>query len=159
MASHAPPNYVCPFCRLASGIGDDYSDPADIVHRDTDTFAFVSGKGWPNNPGHVVVVPQRHVENIYDIPADLLAATYQCAQQVALGMKRAYSCEGISMRQHNEPAGDQDVWHFHVHVFPRHTNDQLYLQHNAARRLSSAERAMFATRLRKQLTATTPDDQ
>jgi diadenosine tetraphosphate (Ap4A) HIT family hydrolase len=44
-------------------------------------------------------------------------------------MKDAYRCDGVSTRQHNEPAGDQDVWHLHVHVLPRHQGDQLYLRH------------------------------
>jgi histidine triad (HIT) family protein len=41
-------------------------------------------------------------------------------------LRRAYACDGTSLRQHNEPAGNQDVWHHHVHVFPRFTGDELY---------------------------------
>ncbi|HET6586449.1 MAG TPA: HIT domain-containing protein [Oleiagrimonas sp.] len=41
-------------------------------------------------------------------------------------MRNAFRCEGISTRQHNGPAGDQDVWHFHLHVFPRYSNDELH---------------------------------
>lgn len=44
----------------------------------------------------------------------------------ALALKAALSCDGISTRQQNEPAGDQDVWHYHVHVFPRYADDGLY---------------------------------
>jgi hypothetical protein len=40
-------------------------------------------------------------------------------------MRDAFGCEGISTRQHNGPAGNQDVWHFHLHVFPRYPNDGL----------------------------------
>ncbi len=38
-------------------------------------------------------------------------------QRVAVAVKTAYGCNGVSTRQHNEPAGGQDVWHLH-HVFP-----------------------------------------
>jgi len=41
-------------------------------------------------------------------------------------MKQAWKCDGVSTRQHNEPAGNQDVWHYHMHVFPRWDNDDLY---------------------------------
>ena len=41
-------------------------------------------------------------------------------------MKTAFGCPGVSTRQHNEPAGNQDVWHYHVHVFPRWHGDRLY---------------------------------
>ena len=44
----------------------------------------------------------------------------------ALAMKAVFQCDGVSTRQHNEPAGYQDVWHFHVHVFPRFHGDSLY---------------------------------
>lgn len=47
-------------------------------------------------------------------------------------MKQAFGCDGVSTRQHNEPAGDQDVWHFHLHVFPRWTGDDLYRSFGAA---------------------------
>lgn len=40
-------------------------------------------------------------------------------------MKAAYGCDGVSTRQHNEPAGDQDVWHYHLHVVPRWHGDAL----------------------------------
>jgi histidine triad (HIT) family protein len=43
-------------------------------------------------------------------------------------MKRAWGPEGISTRQHNEPAGNQHVWHYHLHVFPRWNDDMLYRQ-------------------------------
>jgi len=41
-------------------------------------------------------------------------------------MKNTYGCNGISTRQHNEPAGNQ-LWHYHLHVYPRYENDNLYL--------------------------------
>jgi histidine triad (HIT) family protein len=41
-------------------------------------------------------------------------------------MQNAFGCEGISTRQHNGPVGNQDVWHYHLHVFPRYSNDGLY---------------------------------
>lgn len=35
------------------------------------------------------------------------------AKEVAVSMKKAYRCDGIFIRQHNEPAGGQTVWHYH----------------------------------------------
>ena len=37
-----------------------------------------------------------------------------------------YKGDGVSTRQHNEPAGNQDVWHYHLHVFPRYQDDAFY---------------------------------
>ena len=115
------------------------------------TFARIAPKWWPGNHGAVLVIPRAHVENIYDLsPADGHAA-WDLAQQVAVGIRSAYGCEGTSIRQHNEPAGDQDVWHLHVHVFPRFAGDRLYQRHADSQWVGPSERAHYARRLREVL--------
>jgi histidine triad (HIT) family protein len=98
--------------------------------------AFVASHWWPANPGHVLVIPNQHIENIYEFPTQLGESLMAATKRVAIAMKAAYSCDGVSTRQHNEPAGSQDVWHFHQHVFPRWEGDRLYERH-AERALAS----------------------
>lgn len=88
----------------------------------------VNPKWWPRNLGGLLVVPERHFENVYDLPADLGSPLQQAIRDAAFALKHHLRCDGISTRQHNEPAGDQDVWHYHVHVFPRYVDDDLYRQ-------------------------------
>jgi histidine triad (HIT) family protein len=76
-----------------------------------------------------LVVPRVHHENLYDLPEDVGHAVWDLTQQLAVAMRTSYDCDGVSTRQHNEPAGDQDVWHLHVHVLPRHHDDRLYERH------------------------------
>jgi histidine triad (HIT) family protein len=57
-----------------------------------------------------------------------------------------YGCPGISTRQHNGPEGNQDVWHYHLHVFPRYAKNDLYGK--PFRLATQAERAVYADRLR-----------
>lgn len=122
--SHALEDYVCPFCR---NIREGRSDlPLEIVHRDRDVFVKMNPRWWPNNPGGVLVIPVGHHENIFDLPTSLGAPIQRAAWAAAVAMKRAYRCDGVSTRQHNEPAGNQDVWHYHLHVFPRWRGDDLY---------------------------------
>jgi histidine triad (HIT) family protein len=83
---------------------------------------------------------------MYELPAGLAADVHDTARLVALAMKDAYGAPGISTRQHNEPAGGQDVWHYHLHVFPRYPDDGLYGA--PARETTPEERAPFASRLR-----------
>lgn len=151
MHQHEPTGYICPFCALLRG-EDTLKSEEDIVYRDEFVTAFISPKWWINNPGHVIVIPNEHTENIYTISDDLLAKIYSIAKKVAVAMRNTYdNCEGTSMRQHNEPAGNQDVWHFHVHVFPRYANDQLYLNHENKRFVTPEERAPYAAILRHAL--------
>ena len=96
------------------------------MERTDDTITFVSPKWWQNNPGAVLVVPTRHVENLYDVPDELALPLLRATRRAALAVRAAYEAAGTSTRQHNEPAGNQDVWHYHVHVFPRFPGDDLY---------------------------------
>ena len=147
MHSHEPPGYDCPFCRLQSGIHGEHNRAQDVVAVTEHAFALISPKWWPDNPGAVLVVPRAHHENLYDIPTHVGHAVWDLSRLVAVAMREAYDCEGVSTRQHNEPAGDQDVWHLHVHVFPRHPGDRLYERHGDARWVTPEQRAPYAERL------------
>ena len=134
---------------IVKGIEDErvYTKQQDIVYKDEFVTAFISSHWWPNNPGHVVIVPNESFENIYDLPDAVASHIHTCARKVALAFKEIYLCEGTSVRQHNEPAGNQDVWHYHLHVFPRYTNDQLYLNHDKKRLTTPEERKPYAEKL------------
>jgi histidine triad (HIT) family protein len=64
--NHAPEGYICPFCLLVRGEKGDVliSTPSDIVYQDAFVMAFIGSHQWPNNRGHVIVVPAEHHENI-----------------------------------------------------------------------------------------------
>jgi histidine triad (HIT) family protein len=61
-------------------------------------------------------------------------------------MKAEYQCDGIMLRQQNEPAGDQSIWHYHLHVIPRYQNDDFYNSRKSPFEVD--ERADYAQRLR-----------
>jgi len=159
MYNHADENYVCPFCLLVGKVEDVHVHSAreDIIYQDVEVTAFLSAHQWPNNRGHVIIVPNEHFENIYDLPLHLATCIQGLAKAVALAMKIAYRCEGITIRQNNEPAGDQDLWHYHLHVFPRYRGDRF----NSSQKelMDPLERAGYAQRLRSVLATGRPDHQ
>ena len=150
LSRHEPLGYECPFCQLATGADTDRSEQRHIVERTSSTLTLVSPRFWPNNKGAVVVVPLEHHENLYELPDQLGAAVHSAVRRAAIALKRAYGCEGTSTRQHNEPAGGQDVWHFHVHVYPRYEGDNLYGSQLGGW-LDKDEMAAYADRLRSSL--------
>jgi histidine triad (HIT) family protein len=153
MHSHAPEGYACPFCRYVAGLGDERVQPTHFVERTPDTLTYVSPKWWPNNHGALLVIPTLHVENLYSLPDELGGPLLRATRRAALALKAAFDCDGVSTRQHNEPGGNQDVWHFHVHVFPRYEGDGLYGSKGAW--ADPAEMERRATLLR----AAMPDEQ
>jgi histidine triad (HIT) family protein len=151
--SHEPEGYDCPFCIVVAGgdVEGTWTKQTDVVWRDELVTAFINAAFWPGNPGHVLVVPNGHYENVYDISDEALAAVQILGKRVALALKAAYGCHGTSFRQHNEPAGLQEVWHYHLHVFPRYDDDELYVRKK--RDTTPAERAPYAEQVRAALRA------
>jgi histidine triad (HIT) family protein len=150
MYRHAPLDYECPFCAVVRGEEQPpWTFRDDVVWCDGASTAWVNRRWWAHNPGNVVIVPNRHVENIYEVDRELAAEVHETARRIALAMKEAYGCSGVSTRQHNEPAGDQEVWHYHLHVFPRWHGDDLY--RSPHRLTTREERRPYAERLRAAL--------
>lgn len=151
MYNHEPKGYKCPLCFLVKGITEDdfpYSKQPDIIFKDDLVTAFIASHWWPNNKGHVIVIPNDHIENIYDLPNELGAAIHKLSRRVAKALKTTYHSDGVSTRQHNEPDGGQDIWHYHLHIFPRYKNDMLYESHNQKQLSQPEDRLEYATKLR-----------
>jgi histidine triad (HIT) family protein len=145
--NHAPDDYDCPFCRLVGGQDiPGWNVAADVFYQAEQVTAFIAPAWWEQSKAHVIIVPNRHIENIYDLTPDIAIHVHELARQVAIALKRVYGCEGTSTRQHNEPAGYQEVFHYHLHVFPRYHGDNLYGEQR--RMTTPAERAPYVAKLK-----------
>jgi len=150
MYNHAPGSYVCPLCLIAKGLPTNRGDQeADVVWRNDLGTVFIAGKWWRASPGHAIVIPNVHIENLYDMPGPLGHAMFDLMKLTATALKESYHSDGTSIRQHNEPAGDQDVWHYHLHIFPRYAGDNLYLSHLDTFWPSAEQKRPYAERLRR----------
>lgn len=147
MYTHAPPGYICPFCLLVKGKKNNHTQlkQTDIVFQTADITAFMATRKWPNNQGHVLIIPNEHFENIYDLPLHLSTEIHALSRNIALAMKSEYQCDGIMLRQHNEPAGDQNIFHYHLHVIPRYENDDFYGTRKSS--FAAEDRAKYAIKL------------
>lgn len=110
----------CVFCRIVAR-----EIPATVVHEDEHTIAFMDlGQV---NPGHVLVAAKRHVENVFDLEAAQAAALAATTVRVARAIRAAFSPQGLSVYQANGKAAGQTVFHYHVHLVPRHEGDGMAL--------------------------------
>ncbi len=91
--------------------------PAHKVYEDARAFAFLDI--MPRAPGHTLVIPKAPARNILDIQPDDLAHVIKMTQTIARAAVTAFSADGITLQQFNEPAGGQVVFHLHFHVIPR----------------------------------------
>jgi histidine triad (HIT) family protein len=146
MHNHQPKKYTCPFCQIIEGAKDSMED-SDVIFQNEDVTAFLAKSRWEKNPFDVLIVPNRHIENLYDLPDELAPALQKATREVAIVLKDLTRCGGISTRQHNESAGDQDVWHYHIHVTPRYEGDHFYEDQKIP--FPESERMAVAERLRE----------
>jgi histidine triad (HIT) family protein len=110
----------CIFCKIVSG-----EIPSHKIDEDDKTLAFMDINPWTR--GHALVIPKAHSRNIYDVDPDDLAAMHLAAQRLAQRMRDRLSAEGINLLQSSEPVAMQTVFHTHVHVIPRYSDDGLRL--------------------------------
>jgi histidine triad (HIT) family protein len=108
---------ICTFCQIAKG-----ELPAHIVFRHENVVAFLDRA--PLLPGHVLVMPVRHVETLDDLPDDLLAPTLDAVRRTSIAVQKALRAEGSFVATNTRVS--QSVPHLHVHVVPRNKGDGLF---------------------------------
>src|SRR4051812_15955120 len=117
MASTDP---SCMFCKIVAG-----DLPSTIVDEDDRTVAFMDIN--PATRGHALVIPRRHAKNLLEIDADDLSAVALGAKRLAARAEGALGADGVTLLNSCGAVAWQTVFHFHVHVIPRYTDDPLRL--------------------------------
>ena len=87
------------------------------VHEDEATLAFMDV--MPQADGHTLVIPKATSRNLLDADPATLGPLMASVQKVANAVRRAFDAEGILVKQYNETAAGQTVYHLHVHIVPR----------------------------------------
>jgi len=108
----------CIFCKIIAG-----EIPAVKVLDEELVLAFMDIN--PSSRGHMLVVPKKHAENIFEIPESDLAAVTKAVKRCATAVKEALKAEGVTVLQLNGKASDQIVPHLHIHIIPRWEHDGL----------------------------------
>jgi len=107
----------CIFCDIISGNGQ-----ASIVYQDDLCTGFMDIQ--PVNPGHVLIVPNRHATHLADLLPETGGQMFRVAQHIAAALRKSgVRCEGVNLFVADGEAAGQDVFHVHLHVIPRYTGD------------------------------------
>ena len=96
--------------------------PAHILHEDARVIVFLSLENHP------LVVPKAPVRDIFALDDETAAAVMQTAVRVARALRDALGCDGVYLSQANGAAAGQDVFHFHLHVYPRWRGDGMLVR-------------------------------
>ncbi|HSI20873.1 MAG TPA: HIT family protein [Verrucomicrobiae bacterium] len=153
MHNFAPTGYVCPICKGVAGVEDESTliRQSDIVYQDELVMAFITSFFIGKCPGHLVIVPKQHFENLFDMPPGYGDRIYEVSQKMAIAMKEAYGCEGVMTLQNNGPASGQHAFHYHLHLFPRYKDDNLHADMGNKQPTTAEDRLPFAEKMRAAL--------
>ena len=100
----------CIFCQIVAGEAE-----ASFAYEDDATMAFVDLRQF--HAGHTLVVPRRHIRDIYGLDEKTGSALMAAISRVAEAVREAFQPDGINVWQSNgEPW--QEVFHLHFHCCP-----------------------------------------
>jgi histidine triad (HIT) family protein len=102
--------------------------PCQKVYQDEHTLAFMDI--MPQSDGHTLVVPKAEAENIFDIPAEALAAAARTTQRIARAVRKAFEPPGMMITQLNGAPAGQSVFHLHFHIIPRYDGQSMRVHAN-----------------------------
>jgi len=107
----------CIFCAIVSG-----SAPASVVYEDADLLAFMDIR--PVTPGHLLIIPKRHAPYLADLDEATGGRMFTVAMQLVQALRASgLRHEGINLFLADGEAAFQEVFHTHLHVFPRFAGD------------------------------------
>jgi histidine triad (HIT) family protein len=110
----------CIFCKIVKGELE-----AKKVHENESVLAFIPKEQV--SKGHTLVIPKEHFESIFDIPKNSLAEVMEMSQGLSQKYKTELNATGVNILHASGKDAQQSVFHFHIHVVPRYTNDGLDL--------------------------------
>jgi histidine triad (HIT) family protein len=107
----------CDFCAIARG---DHPNVEVICEVDTWVAFFPLN---PATPGHTLIIPRKHVADLWEADPDLGVALMSAVIRVGRAIKASLHPEGMNLITSAGTAAEQSVFHLHLHVVPRWRRD------------------------------------
>ena len=111
----------CVFCQIVEG-----GSPASTVYEDDLVLGFMDI--GPVTTGHALIIPKRHAAYLADLDEETGRHLWAIAQRTAAAIRESgVRCEGINLFLADGEAAGQEIFHLHIHVFPRYAGDPFKL--------------------------------
>lgn len=107
-------------------------------------LCYVRRDNYPARPGHIEVVPRRHVQSFFDLTADEAADAWTLLRVARHLINSEHQPDGYTIGINDGPAAGQTVGHCHIHLIPRHHGDTPHPE-GGIRRAVSSERPGWLT--------------
>ncbi|HII16255.1 MAG TPA: HIT domain-containing protein [Nanoarchaeota archaeon] len=112
----------CIFCNIING-----KAPCWKVYEDNLVIAFFDIH--PEAEGHILVVPKKHFKDIFDVEEKYIKRAAVVCKRLSLALNKALGIKDINIIHGSGKNAQQDVFHFHMHIWPRRKGDTIKLQY------------------------------
>ncbi|MCX5787378.1 MAG: HIT family protein [Elusimicrobia bacterium] len=107
-----PAGRVCAFCSI---------EPAQFFA--SNDLAVAIRDRYPISPGHLLIIPRRHVPAFMDTTAAERTALWALVPEELERLTKEHSPDGFNIGLNDGPAAGQTIGHLHLHVIPRYKGD------------------------------------
>lgn len=110
----------CIFCKIIDG-----SIPSKLIYEDNDFKAILDVA--PATKGHVLILPKEHAETLTDLSDEKASKVLILAKKIVMALKKVHGFTDFNIIQNNGRIAGQTVNHFHLHIIPRYSVDEVGL--------------------------------
>ena len=108
----------CVFCKIIAG-----ELPCHEIYRDDTLLCFLDIA--PASPGHTLIVPLAHHDDLFSMSAPALAAVAEFSRRFAPLLKSHCQADGMGVYQFNGAEAGQTVFHYHMHLIPAYAGQEV----------------------------------
>lgn len=134
----------CLFCEIGAR-----RMAASVVYEDEEVMAFLDIN--PLAFGHTLLITKMHCETLLEVPKQAFSALFSAAQRIAEAQMKTLGAEGVNWLQNSGEAAGQEIFHFHIHLIPRMSEDGVGWNWKPTRYKTPGECDQLANQLRENL--------
>ena len=112
---------MCIFCKIING-----EIPSYKIYESEHALAFLDIS--QNTKGHTLVIPKKHVENIFELDPETGKDVFDAVLKTTQILKEKLNIENLNLLNNNGTLAGQVVNHYHIHIIPRYGNDECYFK-------------------------------
>ena len=106
----------CPFCTS--------SETLEEVSLPSNALAHIRPDGFPISKGHLLIVPNRHAADWFDLTAAEQQAIMELVGKGKNWLDELYKPDGYNIGMNCGAVAGQTILHMHCHLIPRYAGDQ-----------------------------------
>ncbi|MGL4337488.1 MAG: HIT family protein [Turicibacter sp.] len=112
----------CIFCKIINK-----EIPGHILFENEHVLAFLDIS--QTTKGHTLIIPKNHATDVFSMTEEDMCHVFSIVPKLANALKQTFNAEGMNIVNNNGPIAGQTVFHYHVHLIPRYSDNDGFSTH------------------------------